>query len=132
MLASLALLAGAAVVLAACSGPAQGNQAPTTAAGSGGSSAAIVSFAKDVEPIFQSRCISCHGGQQTQRGLDLSSYTSVMAGSVNGAVILPGNPASSTLIQMVDQGKMPKRGPLLQPGQLQTLTDWVKNGAPNN
>jgi hypothetical protein len=99
---------------------------------SGGSSAAAVSFTKDVEPIFQSRCVNCHGGQQTQRGLDLTQYSSVMAGSTNGAVVVPGNPDSSTLIQMVVQGKMPKRGPQLLPGQVQILTDWVKAGAPNN
>ncbi len=126
---TLALLAGTALVLAACSGSSAGAPA---AGNPGGSSSTVVSFAKDVEPIFQSRCISCHGGQQTQRGLNLSSYASLMAGSVNGAVIVPGNPSASSLIQMVDEGKMPKRGPQLLPGQIQALTDWVKNGAPDN
>jgi uncharacterized membrane protein len=139
----LAIFAVTAVFLTACAGQSgtvsgsgsaatssQSSANPTVA--SGGSSAAAVSFAKDVEPIFQSRCVNCHGGQQTQRGLDLTQYSSVMTGSVNGAVVVPGNPDSSTLIQMVVQGKMPKRGPQLLPGQIQILTDWVKAGAPNN
>jgi len=137
-----ALLVLAVVALAACSGqagPSAGAGAnPTAPAGAaattapGGSSAGAVSFSKDVEPILQSRCITCHGGQQTQRGLDLTSYSGVMAGSVNGPVVVAGNPDGSLLMQMILQGKMPKRGPKLLPGQVQTLTDWIKSGAPDN
>jgi hypothetical protein len=62
----------------------------------------------------------------------LTNYTSLMVVSVNGPVVVAGNPDSSPLIQMILQGKMPKSGPKLQPNQVQILTEWVQAGAPNN
>jgi len=111
------------VALSACSGAA-GTSATATPG--------TVSFSKDVMPILQSRCVNCHGGQHTQKGLDMTSYASLMAGGDNGTVITPGNPDQSSFIQMVVQGKMPKSGPHLLPSQIQLLTDWVKAGALNN
>lgn len=94
--------------------------------------AAAVSFANDVMPILQSRCFNCHGGDEIKEGLSFASYDTLMAGSSNGPVIDPGNPTNSLLIQLIQQGKMPKRGPKLTPAQLQILIDWILAGAPNN
>jgi uncharacterized membrane protein len=98
----------------------------------GAPAATTVSFANDVLPILQSRCLNCHGGQQTQRGLSVASYATLMAGSDNGPVIVAGDSANSLLIQMIQQGKMPMRGPKLTPDQLQILIDWITAGALNN
>jgi hypothetical protein len=125
-----------ALVLAACSGPSGSSSTGSGAGGatpSGGSAAGgAVSFSADVLPIFQSRCASCHGSGRVSAGLDLSSYASVMAGSQKGADVVPGDPNASRLVQMVVQGKMPKRGPQLLGSQVQAISDWVKAGAPNN
>lgn len=94
--------------------------------------AAVVSFANDVMPILQSRCINCHGGQDTKAGLSVTSYNTLMAGSEHGPVVIAGDPANSLLIQSIQQGKMPKRGPKLTPDQLQILIDWIMAGALNN
>ncbi len=149
------LLAG---LLAACSGQgastgsgasqSSGGSAPATAAaestsaptadsstsGSGGAAAAAatVSFAKDVLPLLQNRCVNCHGGERTSKGLSLNSYEAVMAGSENGPVVTAGDAANSTLAQMVASGKMPKRGPKLTPAELALIQDWINQGAQNN
>lgn len=94
--------------------------------------AATVSFANDVMPILQSRCFNCHGGEDVKEGLSFASYETLMAGSINGPVVVPGDPANSLLIQLIQNGKMPKRGPKLTPGQLQILIDWILAGALNN
>lgn len=101
-------------------------EAPAQAAG------ATVSFANDVMPIIQSRCINCHGGERVEKGLNLSSYADLMAGSENGPVVEPGDPANSLLVKLVANQKMPKRGPKLTPPQVQIISDWVAAGAPNN
>lgn len=88
-----------------------------------------VSFMSDVQPIFNERCIVCHGGTS---GLFLSSYEEIMRGGANGAIITPGDPASSRLIQFVNSGYMPYGGPPLAYGQAQTLMNWVATGAPDN
>jgi hypothetical protein len=90
------------------------------------------SFANDIMPILESRCINCHGGDRTQKGLDMKTYESLMAGSENGPVIAPGDAGNSLLVDQLVQGKMPKRGPKLTPDQVQLITDWVNAGAKNN
>lgn len=94
--------------------------------------AVAVSFANDVMPILQSRCFNCHGGEQTKEGLSVASYETLMAGSVNGPVVIPGDPDNSLLVQQLLNGKMPKRGPKLTPAQIQIIIDWVLGGALNN
>ena len=94
--------------------------------------AATVSFANDVTPIIQSRCVNCHGGQRTEEGLLMRSYDEIMAGSDNGPVVVPGDVANSLLVELVTTQKMPKKGPKLTPPQIQTITDWVAAGALNN
>lgn len=93
---------------------------------------ATISFANDVMPIFESRCIGCHGGERTQEGLDLKTHGSLMAGSENGSVITPGDAADSKLVDLVATQKMPKRGPKLTPDQVQIITDWINQGALDN
>ena len=94
--------------------------------------AAAISFANDVLPIIESRCINCHGGDRTEKGLLMRTYEEIMAGSENGPVIVPGDAANSKLVELVTNQKMPKRGPKLTPPQLQLITEWVAAGAPNN
>lgn len=91
-----------------------------------------VSFANDVLPILQSRCVNCHGGERVEEGLLLRSYAELMAGSNNGPVILPGDAAGSLLVELITNQKMPKRGPKLTPPQVQLITDWVNQGALDN
>ena len=93
---------------------------------------ATVSFANDILPIMESRCINCHGGQRTEKGLEMKTFESLMAGSENGPVVTPGDAAQSKFVELVANQKMPKRGPKLTPPQVQLLTDWVNQGALNN
>ena len=151
----IVLMTVAVVVLAACASqpsakptaqatvPAAAVQAnnPGTGAPTAASSAATnpaapatgsVSFAKDIAPIFQATCISCHGGDKTEKNLDLKTFASLVAGSENGPVIVPGDAANSLLIQKVQSGNMPKRKPHLAADQIQLLVNWVNAGAQNN
>ena len=91
-----------------------------------------MSFSKEVLPIFQSVCVKCHGGENTNASLVLKSYADVMAGSENGPVVDPGKSGNSLLIELINNGKMPKRGPKLLPAQIRVITQWVDAGAPNN
>ena len=90
------------------------------------------SFTNDVLPIFNASCVKCHGGEQVKEGLDLTAYDKLMAGSFNGSVITPGDPANSFLVKQVMEGKMPKRGSKLTAEQIQIISNWVAEGALNN
>ena len=93
---------------------------------------AEVSYAGDVRPILESRCASCHMGEFVSEGLDMNTYESLLEGSQNGPVIVPGNAGDSLLVEMISKGKMPRRGPKLTPAQIQIISDWIDAGAPNN
>jgi uncharacterized membrane protein len=95
-------------------------------------STAEVSFADDVMPILNNSCTKCHGGEQVKEGLNMTSYSNLMAGSFNGPVIIIGNAGKSLLIDMVAKGKMPKRGAKLTAEQIQIIVNWINAGALNN
>jgi len=76
--------------------------------------------------------VKCHGGEEVNEGLVLKTYAEIMAGSNNGPVIAPGDPGNSLLIDLITQGKMPKKGPKLLPGEIRIITNWVAAGAANN
>jgi mono/diheme cytochrome c family protein len=105
---------------------------PAAVATATDTTSAAISFQRDVQPIFNQICVKCHGGDEVKEGLSLKSYAEVMRGSDNGAVIVPGDPANSFLIEQIQSGEMPKRGPKLLPGQIRAIVDWVSAGAPNN
>lgn len=94
--------------------------------------AAAVSFSADVLPIFSERCQRCHGGSQAYRGIDLRSYDSVLAGSSSGPIVIPGSSATSRLVEVIVSGRMPQGGPRLPDTEIQTITTWVDEGAPDN
>lgn len=122
--------APAAANTAAPAAPTAADQA--AASSSTNSAGGTVSFSKDILPILENSCVSCHGGEKTSKGLDVKTYTSLMAGSDHGAVINPGDAAGSPLIRSIVSGKMPKRGAKLTADQVQLLETWVNAGAPNN
>jgi len=97
-----------------------------------------VSYRQDVLPILERRCIKCHGGTRDdgsvriEEGLDLRTYASLLAGSFNGAVIEPGNAEASYLVELINEGEMPKNEPRLLPAEIRAITDWVQAGAADN
>jgi hypothetical protein len=91
-----------------------------------------ISFAGDVLPIFERRCVKCHGGEKTEEGLILKSYPDVMTGSWNGPVIEAGSAEESFLVKQVVSGKMPKKGPRLLPSEIRAIQDWIDAGALDN
>jgi hypothetical protein len=93
---------------------------------------AQVSFTQDVLPIFAQHCTECHGVERTEEGLILLSYAELMAGSFNGSVIEPGDMANSYLIEQITSGRMPKRRDPLTDIEIQIISAWVEQGAPDN
>jgi mono/diheme cytochrome c family protein len=114
------LLAGAALL--AATSRAQG---PEPAAG--------VDFARDVEPIFQTRCIRCHGPDRQEKGLRLDTWTGALRGGEDGPVIRPGRSADSPLVQRLlgqIEPRMPYEDAPLPPEQVGLIRAWIDAGAP--
>ena len=49
-----------------------------------------IDFTADIEPIFKSRCLLCHGEQQQMNGLRLDRGEDALRGGYAGPVIVPG------------------------------------------
>jgi len=93
---------------------------------------ATYSFAADVKPILDSRCMNCHGGERIENDFVVLSYDELMAGGEHGTVIVPGDAENSKLVQLIESGKMPKRGPKVTPVEIDIISTWINEGAPNN
>jgi uncharacterized membrane protein len=91
-----------------------------------------ISFQNEIQPILERRCAKCHGGDFPSEGLSVESYQSLMAGSQNGPVIIPGDSSSSLLFEKVESGEMPKRGSDLTAQQIELIQQWIDEGALNN
>lgn len=92
-----------------------------------------VDFARDIEPLFVSHCIKCHGGEKQKGGLRLDGKAAALRGGDSGKVIIPGRSAESTLIHLVaglDAEKiMPATGARLTKQQVALLRAWIDQGA---
>src|SRR5260221_5969216 len=62
-----------------------------------------------VDAIFTKHCLECHEAKDPEANLVLESFESLMKGSENGAVIVPGNSAESLVIKMIE-GRVEKEG----------------------
>jgi mono/diheme cytochrome c family protein len=127
-----AAAATAAPTAEATDAPAATSTAEATAEATAGGGAQSVSFAGDVMPIFEARCIKCHGGERTRGGLDMKTYDALMKGGEEGEAINPGNAAGSMLVELIVEGKMPRREDPLTAEQIAIISRWVDQGAQNN
>lgn len=91
-----------------------------------------VSFTNDVLPIFMTHCSECHGDDNPEEGLELTSYKKLMNGSLNGGVIARGDPDASYLVEMITTGKMPKRRDPLVQSDIDAIIAWIEQGALDN
>ncbi|MFQ6609789.1 MAG: c-type cytochrome domain-containing protein [Fidelibacterota bacterium] len=103
-----------------------------------GESPVVISFVSDVQPIFDTYCYSCHGPDYYNANLLLDTYEHVVAGtSDNGPVIIPENSSESLLIQkiqgiaVIGESLMPSGGPPLSFENIQTIIQWIDEGAHN-
>ncbi|MBM4428709.1 MAG: hypothetical protein FJ031_15930, partial [Chloroflexi bacterium] len=85
------------------------------------SSAAAVSYANDVYPILEAKCIRCHGIESKKEGLDMLTYDNLIKGSRNGTVVAPGDATNSLFVQLIVEGEMPSRGAKVTPEELQLI-----------
>lgn len=93
-----------------------------------------ISFSKDIQPIFDAYCVSCHN--QTHAKLNLlscCSYDQLLYTGFSAAYVDTINPTVSRIHRYLI-GKptiMPPTGAIPQP-EIDKILHWIKNGAKNN
>ena len=101
---------------------------PEAAATSAPAETSAVSFSQDVLPIFEEYCTRCHGETRQRGGVALNNYAAVQASDV----IVVQDSAKSLLVRVLVSGEMPDDGPALSAELIQTISDWIDAGAPEN
>ncbi len=87
-------------------------------------------FEKDILPLFQVKCLRCHGADQRRAELDLRDRAAVLRCGESGPGVTPGAPDKSLLWTKITFNRMP-------PGKAEKLTDaeralvraWIEGGA---
>ncbi len=92
-----------------------------------------VDFARDIRPIFEARCFSCHGPKKQQSDFRLDDRIHALRGGSEGRAIVPGKADESPLVRRIvgqDANEvMPPKGERLTPEQVKLVRDWVAKGA---
>ena len=95
--------------------------------------AEMVKFEKEVLPVLQKRCFECHGEKKQKSGLRADSRAALLKGGDFGAAVIPGDPVSSHLIEVITtndkDSQMPPKGERLSATEVEALKRWIAQGA---
>ncbi len=93
-------------------------------------------YKEKVKPILQTNCGKCHLDMNHKGGLAMDTKALMMKGGRDGVVIVPGDPSSSVLVQLIrhegppeDPKPMPPKSPKMSDADIAVIEQWVKAGA---
>lgn len=89
----------------------------------------VPTFEKEVLPIFQAKCLNCHGANKQKAGLDLRTRAALIKGGETGAAIFPGSAKNSLLWQKIASNKMPPGKEKLSSAEKAVVQSWIEGGA---
>jgi len=93
-----------------------------------------VDFSRDIRPILNQNCSSCHGGVRQKSGVSFSFREEALGKGKSGRpTVVPGDPDGSELIKRVTsqdpETRMPYHAAPLSTEQISLLRRWIKEGA---
>jgi len=92
-------------------------------------------FEKNVRPILVNRCYNCHSDAFKEAGgLRVDIGIAIFGGGNSGAVIIPGHPEQSLLLERLKSSDKKKRMPqeaeeALPDNEVKIIEQWIKDGA---
>ena len=93
-----------------------------------------IDYNTDVKPIFNKKCITCHGGVKQQSNFSLLFREEALKKCKSGKyAIVPGDPDHSEMIRRINlkdpEDRMPYHHAPLSKEEIKILHDWIKQGA---
>jgi hypothetical protein len=93
-----------------------------------------VEFSRDIRPILNQYCVSCHGGVRQKNGVSFIFREEALGTGKSGRpTIVPGHPDASEFMARLTstdpEERMPYHAPPLAPRQIALLRQWIKEGA---
>jgi len=89
-------------------------------------------FERDIRPILDANCVSCHGPKQQESLLRLDTRGQALKGGMTGSVIVPGKSRESPLYQHLTgelHPRMPNEKPPLAAVEIARIAAWIDAGA---
>ncbi len=96
--------------------------------------AAPVDFESEIRPLFEKKCISCHGPEKQKSGYRLDVREVALTGGESHAPnVVAGEPDRSPLLRFVtsteSDERMPPKGERLTAAEVERLRSWISEGA---
>jgi mono/diheme cytochrome c family protein len=89
--------------------------------------AVVPDFKKDVLPIFEEKCLHCHGAKRRGGKLDMRTLEAMLEGGDTGPAFKPGKAKKSLLIELIHHKEMPpkKEKNFVTTAELELLRRWI-------
>jgi hypothetical protein len=90
-----------------------------------------VTFQDHVLPVVEANCAKCHNSDKKKGDLDLTSYSSALAGGASGKVVVPGDPDASKLIKVITHAEEPTMPPnrgKIGDKEIGVFKKWIAGG----
>ena len=86
-------------------------------------------FEREIRPLLERNCFSCHSSEAHSSGLVLETLDSILkGGGVNGPAVIAGNSKASPLVHYLrgmKKPRMPLAGSPLPEEQIALIADWI-------
>ena len=91
-----------------------------------------IDFVKEIKPLFEASCIQCHAKGKDKGGLSIETRAAFVKGGDDGAVVIVGDSAHSSVVSLVagtdPDAVMPKKGTRWTAEQVGLLRAWIDQG----
>ena len=93
-----------------------------------------IGFTRQIKPMLESTCLSCHSGEKPKGKLLLDTKANALKGGDNGPALVIGKPQesklyTSTILPSGHDDLMPPKGAPLTKSQTELLRQWIEEGA---
>ena len=97
--------------------------------------APTIDFHKDIKPILEFNCVSCHNEEKAKGELRYDTKEHFLKGGDGGPAFVAGKPDESLMIELSslpedDSDVMPPKGRVLRKDEIDKLRAWIAAGAP--
>ena len=95
---------------------------------------APISFSRNIAPILQKKCVTCHGPEKAKGKFQLHTFELLLKGGESKEpTVVAGKPDRSKLYQLItakdEEDRMPQKDDPLPAKQIALIEQWIKEGA---
>src|SRR5262245_19871545 len=91
-------------------------------------------FSRDIAPILEAKCSSCHSAEKAKGGYRLHTFEALLQqGKSKKPSVVPGKPEESEVFRRItathEDDRMPQKDEALPSSQIELFRAWIVAGA---